>query len=65
MIPILLLIAALAGAAAWIFVYFGHYWWMYWQQTRETVKAPRRPHWTTCCRWCDGDITDWKADRDE
>ena len=45
MIQILMLLAALAGAGGWIFVYFGHYWWMYWQQTRQTVAAPRRPHW--------------------
>ncbi len=33
----------LAGVAT--FGYFGGYWWQYWEQIRDTAKAPERQHW--------------------
>jgi multidrug resistance efflux pump len=41
----LALAAALILAGVATFGYFGGYWWQYWQQIRETVDAPDRPHW--------------------
>jgi multidrug resistance efflux pump len=42
----------LAGVAT--FGYFGGYWWQYWQQIRDTAKAPERRHWmeTRYCNRC-------------
>jgi hypothetical protein len=41
----LALAAALGLAGVATFTYFGGYWYQYWQQVRETTKAPPRPHW--------------------
>ena len=42
----------LAGVAT--FGYFGGYWWQYWEQIRDTAKAPERQHWmeTRYCNRC-------------
>ncbi len=45
MIGITALVASLILAGVAVFGYFGGYWYQYWVQTREAVKADKRPHW--------------------
>ena len=45
MTAFLALAGALILADVATFGYFGGYWWQYWEQIRDTAKAPERKHY--------------------